>query len=183
MALLQSNSIELATLMPTFTLTDPFGVSYSSATLLGKKGLLVVFTCNHCPYAIAIWPRLLQLAQRAQKKGVATVAINPNIHPDYPEDSVDAMQKKIKRDRMTLPYLIDSTQEVARLYQAQCTPDLYLLDNSMRLFYHGRLDNNWQDDSLVSSHDLANAIDALYQGRPAPVMQHPSMGCSIKWQV
>ena len=96
MALIESISIALGTSMPAFELKDPNGKSYKSSELIGTKGLLVVFTCNHCPYALAVWPRLIRLAAHAKSLGIHTVGINPNIHPDYPDDAPSKMKEKIK---------------------------------------------------------------------------------------
>ena len=182
MALVESIDIPLGSPMPTFTLTDPHGKEYSSESLLGSKGLLVAFTCNHCPYALAVWPRLMRLAKEAQKLGINTVGINPNIHPDYPEDAPEKMKEKIKEWGIHFPYLVDDTQNVAREFQAQCTPDLYLFDSNHKLVYHGRLDDNWKEENKVKRQELKEAIENLATGRPIASQQYPSMGCSIKWR-
>lgn len=182
MALMYSTDIPLGTQMPAFELKDPFGNVYRSDEMFGEKGLLVVFTCNHCPYAIAVWPRLIRLAEYAKTVGINTVAINPNIHPNYPDDAPEKMAEKIKEWGITFPYLVDETQNTARAFKAQCTPDIYLFDNQKRLVYHGRIDDNWQDESKVTRHELKEAIDNLSQGKPISPVQYPSMGCSIKWR-
>ena len=181
MALVDSISLPLNTRMPDFDLLDPEGNAYSLSSLLGEQGLLIAFTCNHCPYAIAIWGRLIRLSIKAEELGVTTVAINPNIHPSYPEDSPEAMKLKIREWDLPFPYLVDETQDIARAYQAQCTPDLYLLNNKKELVYHGQLDDNWQNEKAVTRYDLNNAIVNLVNGEPISSDQHPSMGCSIKW--
>ena len=134
MALMESlTTILLHTVMPEFELKDPNGKVYKSHSLFGKKGLLVAFTCNHCPYAQAIWPRLITLAKEATSLGVNVAGINPNIHPSYPDDAPERMKEKIKEWGISFPYLVDESQDVARAFQAQCTPDLYLFDASQRL--------------------------------------------------
>lgn len=182
MALVESVSIPLGTRMPPFSLADPAGVRHDSGSLSGPKGLLVAFTCNHCPYAIAVWPRLIAHAKDFKALGVETVAINPNIHPGYPEDAPPAMKAKIAEWGIPFPYLIDETQETAKAFKAQCTPDLYLFDASGALAYHGRIDDNWQDESRVTRRELADAVDALASGGTVSADQKPSMGCSIKWK-
>jgi len=182
MALLESIDIPLGTTMPDFNLPDPSGKNFSSKNLSGTKGLLVVFTCNHCPYAIAVWPRLIRLAGEAKTLGIATVAINPNIHPNYPEDAPHKMENKITEWGISFPYLIDETQEVAKAYRAQCTPDLYLLDATGKLVYHGRIDDNWKEESKVTKQELKSAIENLAAGKNIDPQQFPSMGCSIKWK-
>lgn len=181
MALVNSLDLPLGMKMPDFSLKDPNGRIFRGNELVGPKGLLVVFTCNHCPYAIAQWPRLLRLACDARERGIATVAINPNIHPNYPDDAPEKMIEKISQWQIPFPYLVDAKQEVAKDFQAQCTPDNYLFDADSKLFYHGRMDDNWQDENKVTARDLAVAIDHLASGKNQSIKQVPSMGCSIKW--
>jgi peroxiredoxin len=181
MASLESLDIPIGTEMPKFTLKDPDGVIQVSDYAFGKKGLLVFFTCNHCPYAKAVWPRMIRLGKYAIGKGINVVAINPNINPKYPDDAPPEMQKKIKEWGIPFPYLIDETQKVARAFDAQCTPDIYLYNSEKKLVYHGRVDDNWQDESKVTKEELKDAITDLSDGKPGATKQFPSMGCSIKW--
>jgi hypothetical protein len=137
---------------------------------------------------------LIQLAQDAVSLGVNTVGINPNIHPGYPEDSAPRLKEKIKEWGIPFPYLIDESQDTARAFQAQCTPDLYLFDSSRKLVYHGRLDDNCapkdasavvlaeKEESKVSRQELKEAVQNLASGKPISDKQIPSMGCSIKWR-
>jgi peroxiredoxin len=179
---IESVDIPLGTIMPKFTLKDPDGVVQISDYLAGKKGLLVVFTCNHCPYAKAVWPRVIRLGEYALQHEINVAAINPNIHPDYPDDAPEVMKKKIKEWNIPFPYLIDETQNVAHAFHAQCTPDIYLYNSSQKLVYHGRIDDNWQDESKVTKEELKNAITNLASGKPIDAKQIPSLGCSIKWR-
>src|SRR5437868_12212635 len=114
MALLESIKIPIGTPMPEFELKDAFGKSYKSKELFGERGLLIVFTCNHCPYALAVWPRVIRLANYAKGMRVNAIAINPNINPDFPDDSPPKMIEKIKELKIEFPYLVDETQDVAR---------------------------------------------------------------------
>lgn len=182
MALVESTAVALGTEMPDFTLCDPDGKAYEGRALYGPKGLVVAFTCNHCPYAIAVWPRLVRLSAKAKELGVATVAINPNIHPGYPDDAPKKMKEKVREWAIPFPYLVDESQGAAKAFKAQCTPDLYLYGADRRLAYHGRLDDNWQDEAAVTRAELWDAVQAVAQGRPAASPQRPSMGCSIKWR-
>ena len=181
MALLESVVIPLETKMPDFEVKDPHGKLFKSKDLYGSRGLLIVFTCNHCPYALAVWPRLIRLAKHARALGINTVAINPNIHPNYPDDAPDKMILKIKELGIDFPYLVDETQKTAKDFKAQCTPDLYLFNSDKELVYHGRIDDNWQDESKVTKQELKEALDHLSCGKPVSQIQKPSMGCSIKW--
>jgi peroxiredoxin len=182
MATIESVDIPLGTIMPKFVLKDPDGVIQVSDYAFGKKGLLVVFTCNHCPYAQAVWPRAIRLGKHAMERGINVLAINPNIHPNYPDDAPEEMRKRIKEWGIPFPYLIDETQKVAREFDAQCTPDIYLFDASQKLVYHGRIDDNWQNESKVTKEELEEAINNLADAKPIAEKQFPSMGCSIKWR-
>ena len=181
MALIESTKIQLGSDLPKFTLPNTNNKNFSHTDLMGPKGLLVVFTCNHCPYAIAVWSRLITISKEAKKLGIETVAINPNINPKYPDDSPDKMKEKIKEWNIPFEYLIDKSQDVARNFDAQCTPDIYLYNSQQKLVYHGRIDDNWQDASKVTKEELKDAILNLSQGKEISKDQKTSMGCSIKW--
>lgn len=182
MALVESLSLPPNTYVSEFSLPTPNNEFISLSDSLGAKGCLIVFTCNHCPYAIAIWPRLIRLAKWAKQYGISTIAINPNIHPNYTQDSPENMRKLIQEWNLDFPYLVDADQRVARAYQAQCTPDLYLITPTKQLYYHGRFDDNWQNEQQVTSQDLKQAMQHLLDDDLPPAMQYPAMGCSIKWQ-
>ncbi|MDP8265376.1 MAG: thioredoxin family protein [Candidatus Aceula meridiana] len=181
MTLLSSLKIPLETTMPEFKLCDPKGNNYQGTKLFGEKGLLIVFTCNHCPYANAIWPRVINIAAESKALGINTIAINPNIHPEYPDDAPEKMIEKIEELKIEFPYLVDKAQQVAKDFKAQCTPDIYLFDKDKKLTYHGRIDDNWQDETKVIRHELKEAVDAMAAGSQVEKRQTPSMGCSIKW--
>ncbi len=181
MALLESILIKLGTPIPEFQLKDPHGKSYKSPELFGERGLLVVFTCNHCPYAIAVWPRVIRLAKYAKGMRINTVAINPNINPAFPDDAPDKMIEKIKELGIEFPYLVDENQTTARAFKAQCTPDIYLFNKDKKLAYHGRIDDNWQDESKITREELKEAMNNMVTGQPIDTVQRPTMGCSIKW--
>ncbi len=182
MALIHSQTIPLGTALEHFELADPKGERYSSQALYGKGGFLIAIMCNHCPYANAIWERFNAVAAFAKKLDITTVAINPNIHPNYPEDSPAHMLDKIEKLGIEYPYLIDEAQTVSKSLGAVCTPDLFLFDSAGKLYYHGRLDDNWRDEKSVQEEDLREAIMLLFSKQEAPKIQHPSQGCSIKWK-
>ncbi|MDQ6994086.1 MAG: thioredoxin family protein [Mariprofundaceae bacterium] len=182
MALVASIHVDLGWELPQIQLQDTSLKTVQLQDFMGEKGLLVVFTCNHCPYALAIWPRLIKHAQYLREQGIHTVAINPNIHPDFPEDSISAMQEKIQEWGIDFPYLADESQTVAKAFDAQCTPDLYLFNDDSKLYYHGRIDDYWKDESKVSQEELLPAAQAMLEGTEAPKVQHPTIGCSIKWK-
>ena len=182
MALLESVLIPLGTTMSDFELKYPDGKIYKGKDLYGERGLLIAFTCNHCPYAQAVWPRFIRLAKYAQGMRVNTIAINPNIHPDYPQDSAEEMKKKIKEWGIDFPYLVDENQKAAKAFKAQCTPDIYLFGKDHKLVYHGRIDDNWQDEKKVTREELKEALNDYASGKGVSANQRPSMGCSIKWR-
>ena len=181
MALVASIHVDLGWELPDVVLADVHGQPVNLRDQMGEKGLLVAFTCNHCPYALAVWPRLIRHAATLRGMGINTVAVNPNIHPDYPEDSVPAMQEKIEEWGIDFPYLVDAAQSAARSFEAQCTPDLYLFAADGRLFYHGRIDDYWKDEARVTRQELLPAAELLAVGESPPQPQHPTIGCSIKW--
>lgn len=183
MALLESILIPLGTKMPDFELKDPKGNLFKGSEQYGDRGLMIAFTCNHCPYAIAVWERFIRLANYAQGMRINTLAINPNIHPDFPEDSAENMAKKIDELKISFPYLVDESQEVAKSFKAQCTPDIFLFNKDQELIYHGRIDDNWQDESQITREELKEALNDHAAGLPVSKTQKPSMGCSIKWRV
>ncbi|RME83265.1 MAG: thioredoxin family protein [Zetaproteobacteria bacterium] len=182
MALVASIHVDLGWELPDVTLKTPDGEPVRLHDQMGEKGLIVAFMCNHCPYAQAVWPRLIRHAKTLRAKGINTVAINPNIHPDYPEDSPEKMKEKIVEWGIDFPYLVDDTQEVARTFQAQCTPDIYMFDANKKLYYHGRIDDYWKDESKVTRQELLEAAEAMLAGKEPPQPQHPTIGCSIKWR-
>jgi len=177
-----NDSPQLGSLMPTFRLLSVCGESYDSAQLRGKPAV-IVFLCGHCPYVQAVEERYLALARAYIPKGVQWVGISandPSLYPD--EDSPEALCRRYHEKSYTFPILFDATQEVTRAFQAVCTPEFFVYDAEGRLYYHGRLDDNWKDPKQVSRQELREALDALLSGKPAPMPQHPAMGCSIKWR-
>lgn len=165
-----------------FSLPATDGSDYNPSDFQDKKVLVVIFMCNHCPYVKAVIDRLIALQADYAGKGVQLIGINANDAEDYPEDSFEAMQEWVKEKGINFVYLRDEDQEVAKAYQAQCTPDLYVFDSSRQLVYHGRIDDNWQEPDQVTRKDLRDALDTILAGKPVPEAQNPSMGCSIKWK-
>jgi len=182
MVLLESESIEMGAAAPDFSLKASDGKTYELGSFESKKILVVVFMCNHCPYVQAIWGRLVKLQKKFQDDSVQFVGINPNLNPDYPEESLEKMAEYYQEYSMNFPYLQDESQEVARAYGAVCTPDIFVYDEERLLRYHGRIDDNWQDEAGVTAKNLEEAIGKMVQGQVPDVVQYPSMGCSIKWR-
>ncbi len=184
MALMFSEPMQIGTKAPQFELQDFEGVTYSLSQLVSaKKGIAVVFTCNHCPYATASWNVLIPFSQKYPD--VQFVAINSNDSSQKEEDSASGMKQKALGLQLPFPYLVDSDQSIAKAYKAVCTPDPFLFkiqEGEAHLFYHGRINDNWQHPVEVTENNLEDAIVALLGGQSAPGDQPPSMGCSIKWK-
>ena len=181
MALLESLQLPLGTRIIPFQLPATDGKIYSADDFASAKVLVVVFTCNHCPYAQAAEPYLLDLARQYQPQ-VQFVAINANDVTEYPDDSFEKMQQRTVEKHYPFPYLQDESQDVAKAYQAQCTPDIYVFDQDRRLAYHGRINNVRKTGDEATTHELQDALDALLTGELVDSNQKPSMGCSIKWK-
>lgn len=167
---------------PPFSLPGTDGKTYALADFAQAKVLVVVFTCNHCPYAVACEERLVALQAEYEGKGVRFVAINPNDAEGYPEDSFENMVARAKARGFNFPYLRDESQAVARAYDAVCTPDVFVFGPDRKLVYNGRIDDNWKDARAVTRRDLAAVLDATLAGGPHGLDVVASMGCSIKWR-
>ncbi len=173
----------LGTVAPEFSLPDTNGKSVSPADFKDAPALLVVFMCNHCPFVKHILGGLAELAREYQGRAVAVVGINSNDVAKYPDDSPQKMVEEVAAAGYTFPYLFDETQEVAKAYQAACTPDFFVFDRDQRLVYRGQMDDSRPDSGIqVTGKDLRAALDAVLAGQPALENQKPSMGCNIKWK-
>ena len=182
MTLLKSLQLPMGTPIIDFSLPATDGKTYSPADFYDKKVLVVIFMCNHCPYIKAVIDRLIALQSDYADKGVQLIGINSNDAEEYPEDSFEAMQNWVEEKGINFVYCQDESQEVAKAYQAQCTPDIFVFDAEKKLAYHGRVDDDWQEEDKVTQKDLRAALDAILAGTPVPAPQQPSMGCSIKWK-
>jgi peroxiredoxin len=166
-----------------FRLPDPAGDWMSLDDFKQAPALLVAFICNHCPYVKHIRAKFAELARAYQARGVAVVAINSNDAESYPDDSPAKMAEEIRLAGYTFPYLYDETQQVAKAYQAACTPDFFLFDRDRRLVYRGQFDDSRPgNERPVTGKDLAAAIDAVLTGQLVSKDQRPSVGCNIKWK-
>lgn len=184
MALMNSHDLSIGWEAPDFLLKNTEEKTISPKNFQEKKGLLVVFTCNHCPYAKAAWPLLVDLHSKFSQD-LGFVGVNSNDDQTYPEDSFEGMKEKKVEWEIPFDYVYDPTQETAQAYKAQCTPDPYLFkneDGAWKLFYHGRINDNWQDPDGVTEKNLEDAMGDLLAGKESPKDQKPSMGCSIKWK-
>ncbi len=182
MVLLESLQLPMGSNIIDFSLPATDGKTYSPSDFADKKALVIIFMCNHCPYVKAIIDRLIKLQTHYEDRGVQLIGINSNESENYPEDSFDNMKEWAKEIGINFVYLRDESQEVAKAYQAQCTPDIYVFDQNRKLAYHGRLDDNWQDPENVQKRELREALDTILAGQSVSEEQDPSIGCSIKWK-
>jgi peroxiredoxin len=165
-----------------FALRGTDGKTYTLADVRGPNGTLVVFICNHCPYVKASIGRIVAEAKALREIGIGTIAIMPNDTETYPEDSFDNMKKFAAKHGFTVPYVIDETQDVARAYNAQCTPDFFGFNTQDELQYRGRLDASRIQPAANVRRDLFEAMKQVGQTGRGRAEQMPSMGCSIKWK-
>jgi peroxiredoxin len=182
MALAHGNICDFGWKARDFALEGVDGKTYSLGDVRGPKGTLVVFICNHCPYVRAVIGRLVEEADALRAIGVGTIAINSNDTDAYPEDSFANMQAFAREHGFTFPYVIDETQEVARGYRAQCTPDFFGFNARDELQYRGRLDAGRTSLMPRGRRELFEAMTQVAQTGRGPLEQTPSMGCSIKWR-
>ncbi len=184
MALTESNMLDLGTVAPDFNLPDTVsGKSISYKDIQGENGTLVMFTCNHCPFVIHVNDELVKLANDYQGQGIGIVAISANDVENYPQDSPEKMKELAAEVGYTFPYLYDESQEVAKAYDAACTPDFYVFDKDNVLVYRGQLCPSRPNSGIpVTGEDLRAALDAVLDGSPIAEKQRPSAGCNIKWK-
>jgi len=181
-----AHSIDLAlgTPAPEFALPDV--VSSQTVRLddvATGKALLVIFLCRHCPYVQHILPEIDRIERDYASRGVSIVGISSNDIVEYPDDAPAPLAEMVRERGWSFPVLYDESQDVARAYQAVCTPELYVFDASRKLAYHGQIDDSRHKNSIpLSGSDLRAALDAVIEGRPVPSPQKVAVGCSIKWK-
>ena len=184
MALTPSNMLPVGTKAPEFSLIDTKDNKIKSLQdLKGKAGTLVMFICNHCPFVIHVNKELVRLTIDYKSKGINCIAISSNDVENYPDDSPELMKLLAKEKEFNFPYLYDESQEVAKMYDAACTPDFFLYDSEKKLVYRGQLDGSRPGNKIpVTGFDLRNAIDCLISDVENTEVQKPSIGCNIKWK-
>ncbi len=184
MALTPTKKIALGFTAPDFELPDAAtGATIGLRQLRGKVATVVMFICNHCPYVKHVQHGLVQLASDYIPKGVTFVAINSNDAANYPEDAPDKMKEEIRKVGYPFPYLFDESQEVAKAYEAACTPDFNIFDKDLKCVYRGQMDDSRPGNGIaVSGRDIRKALDQLIAGGEVDTDQQPSVGCNIKWK-
>jgi peroxiredoxin len=183
MAATASTMLPLGTSAPDFHLPDTMGRLVSRDDFAASPALLVMFLCNHCPYVKHVAEEVVHLSREYQAQGFGIVAISSNDVEQFPEDGPLRMAEIAIAMGLTVPYLYDETQDVAKAYHAACTPDFFLFDADRRLVYRGQLDGARPGNGVaITGHDLRAALDAVRAGATVPEPQLPSLGCSIKWK-
>jgi len=184
MSLVESNHFKIGKKAPHFKLTNTINDEISElAELKGENGTAIFFICNHCPFVIHINNELVAMANHYIKKGINFIAISSNDINYYPQDGPKFMKQVALNLNYPFPYLYDESQEVAKAYDATCTPDIYLFDKDLKSVYHGQLDSSRPGNGIpVTGNDFRNAIDYLLKNKVDPNPTIPSIGCSIKWK-
>ncbi|WP_367768273.1 thioredoxin family protein [Flavobacterium sp. WC2421] len=180
-----SNMLALGTKAPEFYLKDMKSGTewFSFADVKGEKGTLVVFICNHCPFVLHVIEEIIMIANDYRVQGLGIVAISSNDVTNYPQDAPKLMTEFAFENNFEFPYLYDENQEVAKAYDAACTPDFFLFDNQDKLVYRGQLDDSRPGNGIpLSGSDLRGAIDGVIYNRTINAEQKPSIGCNIKWK-
>lgn len=174
-------TLNIGDVAPSFSLPGVDGQTYSLKNFSDRSSLVVVFSCNHCPYVQAYEDRLIAFQNDYQGRGAQLVAINSNDDKNYPEDGFEEMVARSNLKGFNFPYLRDSSQEVARVYGATHTPQLFVFNQDRRLAYTGKIDDNWQEASAVTRRYLRDAVDAVLVHREVSDATTHAIGCTIKW--
>ncbi len=184
-----SSALNIGDPLPHFQLPSADGLTIDTH-MIKDPVLVIIFTCNHCPYAQAYEDRLIELAKHFDEEGAQFVLINSNNAEEYTEDSFEAMKVRYKEKGFPFPYCHDESQEVAKAYGALCTPHCFVFacpeaprrDQTRHLQYKGRVDDNWKNPKEVTEHNLRDAIAAMVKGETPAVSEANAIGCSIKWK-
>ena len=180
-----SNMLPLGTEAPNFNLLNTVDDTLINLqTAKGKNGTVIMFICNHCPFVIHVNEMLVKISKSYIDKGICFIAISSNDVEIYPQDSPELMKTHAKNVGYPFPYLYDETQEIAKAYDAACTPDLFVFDSKLELVYRGQLDNSRPGNGLsVTGADIKHALDCLLENEENTELQKPSIGCNIKWKL
>ena len=184
MALTPTKQIPLGFIGPEFDLINPKeNKKQKLSDLKSDKGTLIVFMCNHCPYVIHILPELVNIANNYMKKGISFIAINSNDIISHPQDSPENMVKLIEEYKIPFPYLFDESQEIAKAYSAECTPDFSIFNKDLKCVYRGQMDDSRPGNGKeINGSDIRTVLEQLINNKPISSNQTPSTGCNIKWK-
>ena len=183
MALTESYMLPLKTNAPRFSLLNVInGKVEKLEAYKGKKGTLIVFICNHCPFVLHLLDSLVETSKIFSKKEINTIAISSNNIITHPQDGIEGMKKMALNKKFAFPYFFDETQEIAHVYRAACTPDFYLFNSKLELSYRGRYDASRPGNGIqITGDDLLIACDLMLKNKAIKTIQYPSIGCNIKW--
>ncbi len=179
---MSTKTLKLGSKLPEFNLPATDRKNYFPDSFADKKALIVIFSCNHCPYVQAYEDRIKQIQEDYASKGVAIIAINSNDDKEYPDDSFENMKKRADAKQFNFPYLRDESQEIAKAFDASHTPEIFLFDEKRELAFHGKIDDNWQQPEKAKSKYLREALDELLEGKEISVPETFTIGCTIKWK-
>ncbi|NQY07207.1 MAG: thioredoxin family protein [Flavobacteriaceae bacterium] len=184
MARTPSNMLPLGVTAPDFNLPDTVaGNTFSLNDLKGDHATVIMFICNHCPFVKHVNPEIVALAHDYEGKGVSFIAISSNDAVNYPDDAPDLMKINASDEGFNFPYLYDESQEVAKAYDAACTPDFYIFNSDLKLSYRGQLDDSRPGNGIpLSGKDMRDALTAILNNTRVNENQKPSIGCNIKWK-
>ena len=177
-----TNTLSIGSNLPSFNLKGIDGNFYSPDSYTGANALIIMFSCNHCPYVQAYEGRMIDIQNKYKEKGIHVVAINSNDDVSYPDDSFENMKQRAKEQNFNFLYLRDEDQSIAKSFDATHTPEIFLFDKNSKLVYHGKIDDNWQEPEKVVNHYLEDAIDELLENKEISVPETYSIGCTIKWK-
>ncbi len=177
-----TEKLSIGSSLPEFKLKAVDGKHYDVQQFSDKKILVIIFSCNHCPYVQAYEDRIKEIQNRYAEKQVAVIAINANDEKNYPEDSFEKMIERAKEKKFNFLYLRDEAQSVAEKFGATHTPEIFVFDEQRKLRYHGKIDDNWKEPEKVQNKYLKNALDEILSGKEVSVPETYSIGCTIKWK-
>ena len=177
-----TKTLQIGSSVPNFNLPSIDGKKYSLSSFKDKKALVVIFSCNHCPYVQAYENRIMAIQKDYEENGVAVIAINSNDAVHYPEDSFEEMKKRAALKKFNFVYMRDEDQSVAKSFDAAHTPEIFLFNEERKLVYHGKIDDNWQEEQKIKTKYLREALDELFSGKKISVPETFSIGCTIKWK-
>jgi peroxiredoxin len=180
---MSDNVLQIGSKIPGFFLPATDGKSYGVDAFSQSKVLIVLFSCNHCPYVRAYEDRFMAIQRDYEKDGVQVIAINSNDATEYPDDSFENMKVRAEQRKFNFPYLRDESQEIAKAFGATHTPELFLFNPERILAYYGKIDDNWKEEDKVKSKYLRNALDEILADKPVSVPETFAIGCTIKWKM